>query len=69
MIESPFLTEVQAEKHCQCSRWSLHKWRTRKVNPLPFLHMDGKIIYDREVLDEWMRSHSTKRSDDDEQDD
>ena len=49
-----YLTENQVVEITHTSRSTLKKFRNRKEDPLPYLRIGRRFLYDRKVLEKWM---------------
>ena len=52
-LENRPLTEAQLQDILPVSRTTLWRWRHRRVDPIPFLQVGGKILYRWPSVKQW----------------
>jgi excisionase family DNA binding protein len=55
VIESPYMNPEEAGKYLGVSLVTLQQWRYQGKGPA-YMKIGGKVRYDRDDLDKWMRS-------------
>ena len=55
-----YLTEQQVVEITHTSRSTLKKFRCREEDPLPYLRIGRRYLYDRKALDLWMRRQASQ---------
>lgn len=47
-------TDKEAAKYLKLTRQTLWVLRRRRVDPLPYLKIGGKVLYNRSEIDKWL---------------
>ncbi len=54
MTDQAFLTEGEAAEMLRISKRTLQRWRVYPPkNPVPFLRLGKRIVYDRQAIIDW----------------
>lgn len=50
---SQWMTVAEAAEHVRCH----HEWIRNRLDEIPHVRVDGKILIDRQELDTWLTNH------------
>jgi hypothetical protein len=57
VVDGTFLTSTEFAALAKTSRRSVERWRREKKGP-PYHRVRGKVLYERDVALEWIRSQT-----------
>lgn len=53
------LTTIELAAELKRSTATVERWRRQRQGP-PYLRLQGRVLYDRIAVEEWLQSRSTK---------